>query len=272
MHHKICLLVAYHKNHPTLKLSKKYFDPIHVGKSNSNVELPIKGDNTGENISSKNSNYAELTALYWAWKNVDADFYGLMHYRRYFYPKDDSTFFRKQKNKLKKVFNSKENFIDSEIQACVENIENKFGALNNFFQAYVAENTIFVPKKHKFYKKGIKTQYARFQHAEDWEIVSQIISEKYPQYKKTWKNFENQKWMYAFNMFLMSKNIFNAYAEWLFDVLGEVEKKSNIDEKEAAQSRVCGFISERLFNFYLLILQETNPDITIIELDVVKID
>ena len=70
----------------------------------------------------------------------------------------------------------------------------------------------------------------------------------------------------------MSKNIFSNYAEWLFDVLGEVEKKSDMANKESEQSRVCGFISERLFNFYLLILQQENSDIKIIELNVAKID
>lgn len=272
MSNKMCLLVAYHKDSPTLNFSKKYFEPIHVGKSNSSVELPIKGDNTGENISSKNSNYAELTALYWAWKNVDADFYGLMHYRRFFCSRDDSSFFRRQKNTLEKALSIKNDFADSKTKTSFKNIENKFEELNSFFQKNVTENTIFVPRKHKFSKRGIKSQYERFCDIKDWEIVSHFIIKKYPQYEKTWKNFENQKWMYPFNMFVMSKNIFSNYAEWLFDVLGEVEKKSDMANKEPEQSRVCGFISERLFNFYLLILQQENSDIKIIELNVAKID
>ena len=40
-------------------------------------------DNEGENISSKNKNFCELTGIYWMWKNIDANFYGMMHYRRY---------------------------------------------------------------------------------------------------------------------------------------------------------------------------------------------
>ncbi len=61
------------------------FQPIHVGRALSGVDLAIPGDDTGDNISHKKRWYCELTGHYWVWKNVtDLNYVGFCHYRRYF--------------------------------------------------------------------------------------------------------------------------------------------------------------------------------------------
>lgn len=69
----IKILVAYHKPFDLLK--SNILTPIHVGRdisqntdSKSWLEQNMPGDNTGDNISYKNKNYCELTALYWVGK------------------------------------------------------------------------------------------------------------------------------------------------------------------------------------------------------------
>ena len=69
------ILIAYHKE--SLLIKDDVFCPIQVGRAVSNTKLDMIGDNTGENISEKNPIYCEMSAVYWAWKNLDADYIGL---------------------------------------------------------------------------------------------------------------------------------------------------------------------------------------------------
>ena len=80
------IFIAYHKDAQRIK--SDILTPIHVGHAIApeivkNQLQDMIGDDTGDNISYKNLNYCELTALYWAWKNCDADYIGFMHYRRH---------------------------------------------------------------------------------------------------------------------------------------------------------------------------------------------
>ncbi len=82
---RVKILVACHKADPNIRQDDIYM-PIQVGKAlHPELDLGFQCDNTGDNISEKNGSYCELTALYWAWKNLkDIDYIGLCHYHRYF--------------------------------------------------------------------------------------------------------------------------------------------------------------------------------------------
>ena len=86
---KVKIFVAYHKEAELIQ--NEVLIPIHVGRDFSTskwLEDNMMGDNTGDNISSRNNRYSELTAQYFAWKNYDKigsfDYIGFCHYRRLF--------------------------------------------------------------------------------------------------------------------------------------------------------------------------------------------
>lgn len=69
-----------------------YESEIQVGAALTQERLgeDILTDNVRDNISEKNRQYCELTALYWIWKNrKDDEVVGLAHYRRHFVLPDD---------------------------------------------------------------------------------------------------------------------------------------------------------------------------------------
>lgn len=58
--------------------------PIQVGAALTKERICELRDNQGDNISHKNRQYCELTALYWIWKHDTSAYAGFCHYRRHF--------------------------------------------------------------------------------------------------------------------------------------------------------------------------------------------
>lgn len=212
------VFVATHKKAKFPQDTNLYI-PIQVGAENKE-DLGYLKDNSGENISDKNSNYCELTALYWVWKNNRSDIVGLVHYRRYFFKKSFSKDF---KNLLSK-----------------KDIEDMMKTFD-----------IILPKKEYISKYNLKEQWYKIHNKKDLEICREIIKEKYPDYIQTFDDVFNKHSFYAFNMFIAKKEIINNYCKWLFDILFDIEKKVDISSYDKYNQRIFGFLSERLFNVWL---------------------
>ena len=79
MEHNLIMLVVAHKKTNNIPYDRSI---IKVGNNDFEAEF---SDNSGINIADKNYCYCELTALYYAYKNLDYDYLSLEHYRRFFY-------------------------------------------------------------------------------------------------------------------------------------------------------------------------------------------
>ena len=54
------------------------------------------------------------------------------------------------------------------------------------------------------------------------------------------------------NMLICRKEVFDAYSSWLFDILFELEKRIDISGYNQYQSRIFGFISERIMRVWFI--------------------
>lgn len=214
----IKILVAMHKAAPVPK--DDLYLPMQAGKCGKPA-LGYQGDDVGDNISAKNPDYCELTALYWAWKNLQADYIGLVHYRRYFCGSGIDG-----EKQFAKIANAKD-------------IERLLG-----------EADIIVPKKRHYYVESIYSHYAHAHRKSDLDLVGAIIKEKYPKYLPAFENLKKRKSAHMFNMLIMRRDILHEYCQWLFGVLFELEKRIGNNH----EPRVFGFLSERLLDVWL----ETN--------------
>ncbi|MEG2240072.1 MAG: DUF4422 domain-containing protein [Alistipes sp.] len=227
MRSKTIILVCAHKQDACL--AQPPYLPIQVGKALSQVDLKFCGDDTGDNISTKNRNYCELTAHYWAWKNLgEADYVGLNHYRRYFDLSSNSP------ANIKTVKTT----VFFEQEHPVPDIETLFQHCD-----------IILPKP-KIYPYNLYTDYSRCHIQQDLDTLRQVVLEKYPSYVDTFdKVFFHNNRLSHFNMFILPRTKFNAYSAWLFDILFEMERRIRISN-DPVQARVFGYLSERLLTVY----------------------
>ncbi|WP_270349884.1 DUF4422 domain-containing protein [Megamonas funiformis] len=217
----IKVLIATHKKY--WMPSDEVYMPIHVGKEGKD-NLGYVGDNTGENISIKNPNYCELTGLYWAWKNLDCEYIGLCHYRRYFAHK------------------SKNNKLESKKQAIFT---------KNDYEKLLQQYDVILPKKRNYFIETVRSQYEHAHNKKDLDEVERIIKIQYPSYMEAFEKVMNSRKLHIYNMFVMNKALFDEYCTWLFDILFTLEKRIDITNYDKYNARVFGFLSERLFNIWL---------------------
>lgn len=221
----IKILVAAHK--PYWMPDDDVYLPIQVGAAGKG-SLGWQRDDEGDNISAKNPNYCELTALYWAWKNLNADYIGLCHYRRYFVHRSLTA---RMKPKKYRIYSRKD----------YENI------LHHYDVIIPTQGHVNIYGK----KASLYEQYVFFHHKQVLDTAGLVIQQQCPEYEKIFKEVMRRTRMHVANMFVMKHDLFDLYCSWLFPILFSVEKEMKKTIYEDQLSREYGVLSEWLFNVWL---------------------
>lgn len=226
----IKLFVCCHQ--PTEVPKHPLLVPIQVGAALADSHFSgFFHDDTGDNISAKNRSYCELTAQYWAWKNIDVDYYGFFHYRRYLYP-DISVKWPYQ-------------IEGKSTQELLNKLD--YGRFADLIQQY----DLILPKGENMYIP-VREHYANApnHHRKDLELIEQIIREKHPEMTKAMEKYLSGTICFFGNIFIMRYKVFHHFCEWLFPLLREFDKRADISEYSVPERRVDGYLAERLLGVY----------------------
>lgn len=205
---KIKILVAQHKNSNVY--SNDVYTPIHVGKALSDEDLCSLKDNTGDNISNLNPYFCELTAQYWAWKNMpDVEYIGLCHYRRYFM----------------KEFSDYN--IDKEMEG-YDIILSKRYYLNQNLLSFLSEK--LTPEDVDLF----------------FLYMSQLCKNDINIFNKF---YMHQNWLNPANMFVCRKHLFDEFCEWQFKILDDLFQIIPPSPYTRGK-RLMGYFAETLLPFY----------------------
>lgn len=245
----IKILISCHK--PADAVRNDILKTMQVGTALRKQEFNTDyHDDQGENISLKNLQYCELTAQYWAWKNLDADYYGFFHYRRYLAFKLGDT-------ACDCWGNITEDFID-------EKMAEKYGLDEETIRGVVERYDVILPEIKDIRKMigmgtNMEEQYlaSGYLHKEDMDIMLEVIREKYPHMYPYAERYERGFCTYLNNMFIMSKDVFQSYSTWLFDILAECSSRMDMSDYSVEAIRTPGHLAERLLNIYCLYLKDT---------------
>ena len=216
----IKFVVATHKEYRIP--SSSLYIPVQAGAA-LHEPLPYIGDNTGDHISEKNRNFCELTCLYWAWKNLPAEYLGLCHYRRYF---------------------------------CLHRKKDPWVSVLTSEQAdtLMKKAPLLLPRKRNYFIETNYTQYIHAHNEQDLTVTRAILTEKCPEYLSAFDAVMRSTKGHRFNMFLMRRDLLDAYCNWLFSVLFVLEERLDISGYSDNDKRVFGFVAERLLDVWV----ETN--------------
>lgn len=191
---------------------------IQVGAALTKERVADLTDDTGENISIKNTNYCELTALYWVWKNRlcgenGVEYYGLFHYRRFL------------------------DILDADMVRMAE----------KGIDVVLPYPTIHEP--------DIREHHSRYVKEDDWMAMRQALQELQPSYAEAYDEIFGQQYMYNYNILIAKKEVLKDYCQWLFPILERTEELSNPKSCDRAD-RYIGYLGENLLTLYFMYHQE----------------
>lgn len=191
----------------------EYILPIQVGAVLTEQRIADLQDNTGDNISTKNRNYCELTASYYAWKNSRAAYKGICHYRRIF------------------------DISDEQMQILLEK--------DSAWDVILPYPSIHYP--------DISAQHVRYVKEDDWEAMLQALGEVAPQYLDTYRQAVSagERFFHNYNMLIARASVFDDYCGFLFRVLERTEELTAPRGWERAD-RFAGYLGENLTTLYFL--------------------
>lgn len=260
------IFVVYYKPAPLIKT--EIFEPLQGGRAIADtpsragtftaaeiswLNENMTGDDTGDNISALNRYFAELTALYWIWKNTNSPFVGMCHYRRFLslnsnahYPMVTFPSMRFRHLGLNHLAGFAKEFLhDMELE-------------KKYILPWFATHDILVSEPIRL---NAYENYKKDHIISDLDAALEIIRQKYPQmYAFAVETLNSDEGFYPANMFITRREILNDYARWLFSILlplyGQI--KDEVALRDTEQKLAFAYLAERLFTVYFRYQEKFN--------------
>ena len=229
--------------------------PLEVGAALHDEQVLKVRDNEGENISDWNGVYAEVTGLYWIWRQIEGA-EGL----------NNSKGLRAAGAEGMKNLKGLKH-----IGTCQYRRRLEFAEDTDFDELF-KEYDVIMAKPLRL-GQSLARQYGNCHNIEDINFCGEIVKEMYPEYAADWDRYINEEGIiyYSSGMIMKKKDFIN-YCRWLFPIFDEFRNRMNFNAPEDVekyvdnniklkkhnnarglkyQMQIFGFLQERLLTLYV---------------------
>lgn len=214
----------------------------------------IQGDNIADHISYLQPHFSEFTIQYWAWKNCEADYYGLCHYRRYLsfakrrYPTQNYRFVmepilckRMEKKhglidpvQMRKDIRRYDGIIPEKIP--LAKVETPHGIQKTVYDLWALRNG-------EYFEKNVLDQ------------VVALVDRMAPEYSKAARAYFADDAYWGFNCFILRKELFDRLCRFQFPIMFELENKLALAQCTGNRLRTPAYVGEMLYGIFLFHLE-----------------
>lgn len=193
-------------------VDQQYELPIQVGAVDTDIRKCVITDDTGDNISKKNRDYCECTALYWVWKNRKETngYVGLEHYRRRLVLSKKNLYFLSQQYDIDVILGLPQFFVDT---------------VYDFFINHI-------------------TDYG-------WQLMKRAIIEVDSEYAILLDQYEQSHFYYSCNLCIFKWEWLEKYCSFAFSVAEKIERHYK-ERCIQRNDRYMGYIFENLLSVFIM--------------------
>lgn len=193
--------------------------------------------------------YFDITCVEeWAHKNVDADFYGFMDFKKYF------------------IFDNSDVKQNAHYDCMNNSIFEKIGFTEEKINKAISKYKVITTKPITTYFGELVTieQFGKMDVFFDEALFGKaldIINEICPDYYKLAKKTLNATKIYRDNQFIMDKESFKAYCDWIFPILNRIHSEIDYSNFSIREMRMISILSEYLNTVYFTKLKKEGTKI-----------
>ena len=212
--------------------------------------VSMAGDDTGDNISNLNRNFCEFSVIYWAWKNCQSDYYGLCHYRRFLSFAEEKF----EEDILKQVV------MPSLSKACIHaaglDDEAKMRTEIEKYDMIVLQDHDVVDdecrdKTVKSSKQFWLKYHPSYLKKDEFDLILELIEKHNPEYLEDAKQYMKDTRFRGFNCFVMTKELFEDFCNYIFPMLFEFNEKVDRKWNSVLTNRNVGYAGEWFFSIWV---------------------